>query len=264
MAFDLAKMFSGNKDAQPAPQASQQPQGEQQQQQKPNESAFQSSDAGDPKETDARTEESQESPMDEFADLFTMETNEGDESEQGSDPDSFFSYDPDKLREKVNNLNFAQMEGASELADNALKGDPKALMQLVNGVAQQTFYQAAEFSSNVANRTAKESYTRSSETLPSSVRSLMAKDEMEGLKPEFKHKALQPIVQTVQGQLEQKYPDASPREISGMVNKYMSSVAKTFGGAGDDSSQGSSQDSSRSVNNGQPDFSNFFPGLDQL
>lgn len=266
MGFNIANMFSKGAEPSsqaPAPKPEPQQQPQQQQQKEPAESAFHKSQASDPNNPNAKTEPQEESPMDQFADLFTMEEKKEGEEDNTPDPDNFFSYDPNKLQERVNKLNFAQMEGADELSQKALEGDPKALMQLINGVAQQTFYQAAEFSSNVANRTAKESYTRSSEKLPSSVRSLMAKDTMEGLKPQFKHKALQPIVSSVQSQIETKYPDASPKEVSDMVNKYMESVAKTFG-SGSDPSSTSSQDSSRSPNNGKSDFGDFFPGLGEL
>lgn len=185
------------------------------------EAAFQPGTGQNPKQ---QTPTEPPSPLDEFKDLFTME--ESKEGEEKYDPDApLFALDPAKLKDLSGQQKFYDAESMAELATKATSGDSQALMQMMNIVAQNAFQKAAEFSTTVANRTASTAMERGSKNLPSQVKNLLSRDALDGLNPAFNHPSLAPMVHAVKDQITAKYPEASPKQIADLTNRYLTNAA---------------------------------------
>lgn len=190
---------------------------------KPAEPAFQQSNNTDPKPADPGTGPAQDpnkqtSPLDVFDNLFDTEPKKDGDPEPEKD---FFSYNPENLAKSVQKLSFVDAAQMEELGAKALQGDTQALTQLLNNMGQQIYAQAAELSVGVANHASRASYDRAIADVPTSVRSISASDTLSGLNPQYKHKALRPLVDHARAQVELKFPNASPQEIAEMTNSYM-------------------------------------------
>lgn len=166
------------------------------------------------------------SPLDEYKDLFNIDTKEGEDVYDPNAP--FFSADPTKLAEMSSKQNFVDPATMSELAQKATGGDHQALMQLINNVSQQAFQKAADFSIEVGNRTARSAMDRGTKELPNRVRDLLSRDNLASLNPAFSHAGAKPLVNAVRQQIEQKYPEATPQEIAKMTNNYLTQFASTL------------------------------------
>lgn len=227
------------------------------------EPAFEQSNNQDPKEVDSKTgnagtgEGEDTSPLAAYQTLFDNDDNDGEEG--SGDDGQFFSYDPAKLQESVKQMQFVDNSQVEEAAQALGVQDSAALGQLLNGLAQSIYSKSAELLVGVANKTARSGYERTINDLPSSVRSLLAKDNLSGLNPQFQNKALQPLVNSTKQQFEHKYPDASPKEIADMTNKYMEDVAKVLSQKQDPTERNSSQNPTNP--NASQDFGDFFQNV---
>lgn len=251
---------SGSAGVQVAPQNQQpQQQAQPQQQQQPAgmqvppqkfptspEPSFQGNNGTDPKE---QTPTEAASPLDEFKDLFTIDST-GEEAET-EDPDApFFATDPAKLQDFVSRQRFTDPEEMAELAHKAVSGDSAALTTLLNQVAQKTFAQAIEFNTTVANRTAKTAVERARKELPSKVKDLLSHDTLSSMNPAFSHPSMQPMVNALRQQMQTKYPTATPAQVAQLTNKYLTQMSATLTAA-------NSQQTTPTAEQG-PDWSDFF------
>ena len=275
MAFNIMNMFKGGN----TPMTPQNQQQSQQSQQTPaaptanfqtppdvnnpadpkrNGHATQQSSTADPNaEPQQQQSNSGESfPLDEFKDLFNNKDSEGNEVQQDPASDEFFSYDPEKLQQNISKLNFLSPEQVQDLGSKALQGDSEALGNLLNGLAQSVYSKSIEAAIGVSNRTAASATDRMSKSMDTNFRSLSADETLTQLNPKFQHEAFQPLVKMVKSQFEQKYPDASSKQLADMVNRYMSETAKLLSSPGPDLQDRSSQNNPPDI--GEKDFSGFF------
>lgn len=160
-------------------------------------------------------------PLDTYKDLFTIDPNRKQE-----DPNApYITYDDKDLGEKIGAMQFMQGDANSELAANALKGDPQALMQLMNIAVQTAYHQSAKLSATVAERATRAGVADVRTTMPEAMRSQLSADALFALNPNLAHPAIAPHVEKAREQFEQKYPSAKPAEIAKMTNEYMQAMA---------------------------------------
>lgn len=244
-------MFSGNQQQAPAPQQQQQPASQQPNpaQPDPQVPAFNKSTNTDPKDQQQPT-----SGLDQFNDLFSMDSDDGDEPQPDPYNDPFFAYDSAKAQEKINSMDFANNPQFRELSQKALQGDADAFTTILNGVARAVFSQSIEMSAAMANRVGKVSLERAGDVLPSKVRSLLSGERLSENNSIVNHPAAKPMVDSVRAQMEAKYPAASPREISEKVNSYLTEFVKAFASPpSDDPTKRPTQQQSKAQ-----DFQGFF------
>lgn len=211
--------------------------------------ALKQSPTGDPTMQNG-TKQGEESPMDFFKDLFNIKE---DDAEDQFDPEAdYFPLDPTKLGEQVSSTNFVQGDNFEDLMQNALKGDVKSMQNMLNGVAQNVFKQAIMMSAKISDKTARESYSRTQRVLPDTLKSLISDDEVSNLNPMFKHPAMAPVIKGIKKQIQQAYPNAGPKELTEMTNRYLTSMTKMMAGTDDQ------QDTKKQSGNQMPDFGEFF------
>lgn len=163
-------------------------------------------------------------PLDGFAELFTLP--EVDPNKPVDDPNApIFSVDPTKLQEQLSGMSFIPAD-SQQLMAQALQGDGQALEKLLNGVGQAAYLKSSLLTANLADRAVRASVDRSTAGLPAQVRTQLSRSSLSKLNPAFQHKAMEPVVQAIRGQVEQKFPNATPDEVAEQVNNYLTLVAQ--------------------------------------
>jgi hypothetical protein len=250
--FDIMGIFSG----QPAPGAqAPAPAQQQQQQSRSPEPAFAPNTSGDPDPSKQAqpAPSSQQTPLDEFIKLFENDPTKKDEPNPDSPDAPIFNIDPAKLAEETKKINFINPEELQDLASKALGGDTQAFMQVLNGVAQAAYAKSAQFSGMLSERATKTGMERLTKTLPNQVRDVQSRNELEGLNPVFKHPAVQPLVEPLRQQFQQRNPGASSKEIASMVDRYLVGISKELG-----MQQVPEQTDRRRADESSQDFEDFF------
>lgn len=196
----------------------QQPQGQQQQ-----DPAFQKTTSA----TDPQDPNVQKTALDSHADLFKVD----DKNKQDqADPNApFFTSDPEKMREAISKMNFMETPEQQQLAQQALKGDPQALMNLLNNTMQGAFGKMVQFNSAMSEQTARASMDRALSQLPAHVREMQTTEALQNVNPVFTHPAMKPMVDMIRQQYVKKNPNATAAEIAKMVNGYFQDASKQLG-----------------------------------
>lgn len=191
----------------------------------------------------------QTAPLEPFKDLFTV-----DPTKQQEDPNApFITYDKAQLNEAVNRMDFLEGEGVQEMVALAAKGDPAALMTLIQTATRNAYAKGAELSANVANRAALGSTERNSQRLPEAMRSNLAADALASLNATLLHPAIAPQTQQVLAAMSQKFPTATPQELAKHTSDYFTAAYQAS-----QVKEAPNPRSSNPANPGQQDFTDFF------
>lgn len=165
-----------------------------------------------------------ESPLDQFKDLFNIAV---DPNAKPEDPNSaWFDLDQTKMMEAAGKVSFTNVPEFKGLAEKALQGDVEAFSQVLNTVMQAGYVRNAMLAGTISEKAGRTALDKIGAELPKRIRDVSSSESTSALKPEFKHQALQPVVEAVRKQVMQKYPDASSKEIAEMTNNYLSAVSK--------------------------------------
>ena len=121
-----------------------------------------------------------------------------------------------------------------EVAKAALGGDVESLMTLINGAARNAFAQSSYSSSQVTKAALNTRMDSMKAGLPEMLRKQQANSGIVDNNAALKHPAVQPLVQAVQSQLAQQYPEATPQELEAHTVKYMQGMSSLFAQAPED------------------------------
>ena len=187
-----------------------------------------------------------ESPTDKFKDLWQNTPN------ASADNTPNFRLNPETLAQHTQKMDFTRSVNGDDLQKIAAGGQEAvdALKNILNGVGRDIFSNTAQFSSHMTEsgyRVAQQSIDKG---LPDIVRRQMSSQELYQANPKLRDPAMQPLVSAIQMQISQKYPNATPAEVNGMVSEYLGSVvAPAF----------SKEDPAQAQNKVNPatDFTNF-------
>lgn len=188
-----------------------------------------------------------ESPVANFAELWKMEPTQANQSPN-------FRIDPQQLSKVTSSMNFAKSVSRDELAKVAQGGEEAvgAMVNILNQVGREIFGMGAQFSSHMTEQGYNTAQTALNTGIPNLVKKQVTQNELFQANPKLKEPALQPLVMAIQSQITQKYPNATPQEINGMVDQYFTEVVgKSF-------AKETSQDQSGKSNTAAGfDFSSF-------
>ena len=230
MSF-LSSMFNAAPAAattQPAQQQQQQPSAEQQQQQQ---------------------QQQPQSPLDNFAEIWQNPTN--DENNATEQPASMFSVDPKELQAAVSKMNF--LGHIPPKVQEALKAGGedavKANLYLMNQASQATFSQMMQATAKIVEA----ALAKQAEGFESNVSGVIRKNALQSgiadKNPMLAHPAAAPLIKSLEAQLLQKFPNASPQELTDMAHSYLTNFAEVV-----KPSKQTTQKSGRD----DTDFSEFF------
>lgn len=259
MAINWANLFSGGNPQQQQPQQQSQQPPQQQPTSTvtdPNVPALDKSGTLEPRSQE--NPKPAESPLDRFAEVFNMEKAKGKEGEpaEKSATDALFNVDPAELKKVISEMDFTPKGGnVKELLGKIQSGDTEALTAFINQTNQNSYLQQTQFVQKIAEQLAQVMEGRLQDKIPSMVKKLNSTDSVfsEG---RYNHGALKPVVQAVTDLFSQKYPDATPAEISQNVNEYMKAMSQTL--TSDDTKRQSQSENQNKAP--QPNWGEFFGG----
>lgn len=213
-------------------------------------------------------QQNQKSPLEELEELFnnatTGQPNPNDPNgQQQDDPNAplFDLNNVDKVREILQKQNFVSGENVQDLMQKAMGGDAEAMMNLLNTVARNTMVENARFNGAMGNQMAAEIISRIEKQLPNKLREYRTQETVGSANELYQNRAVRPIVDSLRQQFMQKYPDATPQQVSQAVDKAFSTLvteaSKAFASANQQQQQ---PDRRNAGTTGETDFSLFFPG----
>lgn len=164
-------------------------------------------------------------PMSKFGDVFTL-TPSNSNTQQPS-----FNLDPEKFNATVAQMNFADGVFTPELSAQILKGGEEAVQALqlaMNQVGRKAFAKAAEFTTKATEFGFNESRKSIATDLPSQMRRQSATQSIYEAHPGLNNPATKPLVDTMTANFADKYPNATPAEIQGLLVEYFDGVGSLF------------------------------------
>lgn len=215
-------------------------------------------------------QQNQKSPLEELEELFNNATTEtpnpndpNAQQPQQDDPNAplFDLNNVDKVRDILQKQNFVSGENVQDLMQKAMGGDGEAMMNLLNTVARNTMVENARFNGAMGNQMAAEIISRIEKQLPNKLREYRTQETVGSANELYQNRAVRPIVDSLRQQFMQKYPDATPQQVSQAVDKAFSTLvteaSKSFAAANQQPQQ---TDRRNAGPTGETDFSLFFPG----
>ena len=172
----------------------------------------------------AGTEENK-SPLDQFSTLW--ETDPDAQTPGEFTPEQL---DPAKLQEVVSKANMTSVI-TPELQQKIAAGGEEAtqaLQEAMNLVAQNTLMQ----STTVANKMVESQVTKALQAMeakiPQLVRDQSVNSALQEANPLFSNPAVAPVISAVKSQLQVKYPNATPKELTTMAQDFVQAMGSAF------------------------------------
>jgi len=167
-----------------------------------------------------------ENPMDAFSKLWEA-PKEGDPKPANFDPSALFQVDPAKVQQAVSQMNFAGTVTPEIMQQIAAGGEDatKAFMVAMNNVAQQSFAQSMIGSAKLVEQAMTKANESLDARLKEGIRQQQISSSLRDSNPALSHPAAQPLVAALEAQFTQKYPTASPTEVTKMAQDYLSKFA---------------------------------------
>lgn len=196
----------------------------------------------------------QVSGLEAFKDLWdnSTEGNEGDDL-SAYDPSASLNVDPEAIQQAVSQIDFSQVLDPQTLSQISEGGEQaqQAFAKSMNSLAQHVFSQ-----SMIANATlVKQALGKSTEAFDRRAQQLVrhsdVSKEVQNANPAFKHPSAKPIVESMQYQLQRKYPQASPQEIAQKAQQWFEEFANEMRAP-----ERAAEQQRRSAN--EPDWEAFF------
>ena len=165
-----------------------------------------------------------------------------------------FQMDNAKLQESVKAMEFAPTLSAEHIQQLA-NGDPAILQKALNASAQNTFLKMIEVAQKMIEHGVNTSNSRMESKLPDRFKSFQAQDAISN-DPILNNEAMKPVVEALQAQFRQKYPQASTSQVVDMTKRYLTQLGQTV-------TPQTQSDRNEVLGNpgrqaGSADFNNFF------
>ena len=267
--MDLFSMFKGEK-----PQQNQnQNQNQQADFRQNGGSSIQNSDNGiQPNQQQTQQQQNQQqNPLDSFTQLWQTPSQGGQQSQNGqaqsgqngqpavaSGPESrqYVNTDLNAISGFTKNINFAQ-NVPPELMEAAMGGDPKAMINIINGVAQSALAHSLQLNGSALNASLNSGLQQFGTTLEGKFKDFSTKDRVYSSEDHkvLSHPAIQPLVETARRQILQNNPAATSAEVQQQLVSYFKEVSSAINPSQQQNQQAGN--SGPQVDNSQ-DFSNFF------
>lgn len=136
------------------------------------------------------------------------------------------NLDPKKMGEFVSRMDFTKHVKPEQLAAISKGGDEALphLMELLNSVGRQSFAHAFTGLQRMSEAGIQAAIADARSEIPNFVADQMLESGLESSNPLMKHPAFQPLVKNVREQYRQKFPKASPAELTNAVNAYFENL----------------------------------------
>lgn len=194
-------------------------------------------------------------PLDAFASMWAPQ--EGSKDAASSNPNlvpkSYVDLPADALANAARGVDFTK-QLPQELMQKAMSGDPSAIIQAMNLVAQNSLQYAVQIGGTVTNQALNKGTQEFESTLQNRFRDMSSRDAVynENNKA-LSHPAVQPVAELIRNQILQRNPAATAKEVEQAVLGQLSAMGQIFNPAAQSPQATEAQ---RQIKQGE-DFSNF-------
>ena len=208
-------------------------------------------------------QQQQQNPLDSFTQLWQnpSQGGQGQQTQQtnvaaGPESRQYVNTDLNAISGFTKNINFAQ-NVPPELMEAAMGGDPKAMINIINGVAQSALAHSLQLNGSALNASLNSGLQQFGTTLEGKFKDFSTKDRVYSSEDSkiLSHPAIQPLVETARRQILQNNPAATSAEVQQQLVSYFKEVSSAISPSQQQSQQAGN--SGPQVDNSQ-DFSNFF------
>lgn len=167
-------------------------------------------------------------PLDSFKDIW--QTAPVDPNAPQKSNSVFGDVDPKRFMEAAGKIDFSKAVTPEQLQAISAGGDGamKAFAESMNKVAQGVYAQSAFASTKIVENALAKSRENFLAELPQHIKQQQVSTTMRDSNPIFSNPAVQPIISALEIQMTQKYPNATPTEITSMAKQYVEALGTAF------------------------------------
>lgn len=168
-------------------------------------------------------------PLDTYKEMWNNDPNY---KAPGSDP-IFAPPDPAKLMEAAKTLDFTSMIPSEVMVRIAAGGQDgqDAFQEALRTQGSHIYAQNAHATTEIVKRALDSQEKNLLAKLPGYLKNQGVTAALSELNPALSHPAMKPVVETVQRQLQVKFPNATEKELTQQVSNYFDAMAKIAGGS---------------------------------
>lgn len=181
--------------------------------------------APNPAPAPAPAEPVEKPPMAEFSKLWENEPiKEGDQVTPPA------PLDAAAIQKALANSNFAASVAPDTMTQIAAGGEEAqaAFQAAMNQVAQQVMTQSILAGNKLSEKAIDTALAKQAATIPDLVRAQQATSHLSDTNPLFNNPAIKPVVEATKAQILQKYPEATPAQVTEMTQNYITEMGKAF------------------------------------
>ena len=166
-------------------------------------------------------------PLDEFKTLWDAPKEGETPPASNFDPSKMFQIDPAKIQQAVSQMDFTQAVTPDLLQQIAAGGEAAmtAFTKAMNSVAQTSFTQSMIGASKLVETAMVKANESLDMRMKEGIRQQQISSSLRDANPALSHPAAQPIVAALEAQFTQKYPTATPAEVTKMAQDYLTKFA---------------------------------------
>ncbi len=163
-------------------------------------------------------------PLDEFTDIWKNEPT--DPNAPVVDKSIFGKVNTEELMKAASNIDFTKVITPEMMQAIQAGGEAgtAALIQAVNKTQQLGYAQSTHATTILIEQAMAKAREQFIAELPTHIRDKNASDLIKET-PAYAHPAAQPLIEAMVSRLQVKYPNATPRELTDMANKYVQGFA---------------------------------------
>ena len=167
-----------------------------------------------------------ESPLDQFKDLWQAVPVDAN----SPTPAVPAELTAEQVQQAVSKASFTESITPEQLTAIAAGGEEaqKAFTEAMNSVAQQVMVQATMVSNKLTERAVSAALEKQNALIPEMLRKQASTAHLNDTSELFSNPAIQPVVQATQAQLLQKFPNATPLEITTMTQDFIVAMGEQF------------------------------------
>lgn len=165
-----------------------------------------------------------ESPLAQYTDLWKI-----DATKKPAD-EPLFNVDPTKLHEAAAQTDFTKVI-TPELRQKLAAGGDEAItasIEAMNKIAQANFAQSAFATTKIVEQVVDKLTAKHEAQIAEMLKQSKVSDSLNQNNPQLEHPAIAPLVNAMKQQFMEKYPNATPTQISEMTRDYFQVAAKVF------------------------------------
>lgn len=176
-----------------------------------------------PPENLVTTEPKTPSPLDQHAKLWETDPT----TKEDPNANTFANVDPQKIMEAASKTDFSKVISAETMAaiNAGGEGAITAMMEAMGKMSQSVYAQSALAATKIVSQALEQSEARAAASLPNKIKSQQVSESLRAQNSALTHPAAQPILNAIEIQMTNKFPNATAAEITTLAQDYLRNFA---------------------------------------